>query len=116
MVMNGFSSCFGCPNNVRFTNSQVVKFGVQNCREQMLFFFQLLSINSVTGALTFSTFVWNPCSWARKPHAQRVWQEPLLHDRVTERVAQRPLQLIAQLQWADVALLPDMEADVQLRL
>lgn len=72
------------------------------------------AITSCVDTLTFSTFLQSPSGRAGKPHAQRVWQDPLLHDHVAKRVAQRPLQLLTQLQGADVALLPDLEADVQL--
>lgn len=46
--------------------------------------------------------------------AQRVGQHSQLHDHVAERVAQRPPQLVAELQRADVALLPDVKANAEL--
>lgn len=49
-------------------------------------------------------------------HAQWGWQHKELHDGVAERVTQGPAQLLRQLQQADVALLPDIQAHQHARL
>lgn len=66
--------------------------------------------------LTFGLFSLSFACRAERPHAERVWQESQLHDDVAESVAQRPPQFVAQLQGADVALLPDVKPHIQLWL
>ena len=55
-------------------------------------------------------------SWRRTEGGQtkRVGQQVELHDHVTQRVAQSPLELLSQLQGADAALLPHIKADQHL--
>lgn len=69
-------------------------------------------------ALTCRAQVLQVCSTqgAGSLHAQRGWQHKELHDGIAERVTQGPAQLLRQLQQADVALLPDVQAHQHARL